>query len=53
MSPRRRVMYAAAVAAAMVLALTAQAWAVDPARASQQMGGTQKLWVFFTDKGLT
>jgi len=53
MSPRRRVMYAAAVAAALALALTAQAWAVDPARASQLEGGTQKLWVFFTDKGLT
>ena len=53
MSPRRRVMYAAAVAAALALALTAQAWAVDPARTSQLEGGTQKLWVFFTDKGLT
>jgi len=53
MSPTRRVMYAAAVAAALVLALTAQAWAVAPARASQQRNGTQKLWVFFTDKGLT
>ena len=53
MSPRRRVMYAAAVAAALVLALTAQAWAVDPARATQLEGGAQKLWVFFTDKGLT
>jgi subtilisin family serine protease len=46
-------MYAAAVAAALALALTAQVWAVDPVRASQQISGTQKLWVFFTDKGLT
>jgi len=46
-------MYAAAVVAAMALALTAQAWAVDPARASQLQSDTQKLWVFFTDKGLT
>ncbi len=53
MSPRRRVVYAVAVAAALALALTAQAWAVDPARASRLEGGTQKLWVFFTDKGLT
>ena len=53
MSPRRRVMYAAAVVAAIALALTAQAWAVDPARASQLQSDTQKLWVFFTDKGLT
>ena len=52
MSPRRRVVCAATVVAVLVLALTAQAWAVDPTRASQQMGGTQKLWIFFTDKGL-
>ncbi len=46
-------MSAAAVVVALVFALTAQAWAVDPARASQQTSDTQKLWVFFIDKGLT
>ena len=53
MSPSRRLMYAATVAAVLALALAAQVWAVDPAQVLRREDGTQKLWVLFTDKGLT
>ena len=51
MSPRRMIVLAALVAA-LVLAVTVQTWAADPAGDSR-LDDAHKLWVFFTDKGLT
>ena len=52
MSPVRRVVLCA-LAAAMVLSLAAHATASNPATDSRLSDESQKLWVFFTDKGLT
>ena len=49
----RRTMILAALVAALALAATVNAWAADPASDSPLPGDSHKLWVFFTDKGLT
>ena len=52
MSPRRVVLFAV-LAAALVFVMTSQVPAVEPARTVRRDDGAAKLWVFFTDKGLT
>ncbi|HYW69168.1 MAG TPA: hypothetical protein VE960_06140, partial [bacterium] len=52
MSPNR-VIVSAILAAVLLLAVAAQVWAEGPARESRLADDGHKLWVFFTDKGLT